>query len=48
MIVFESKNVYEICKESQVKSYTESTMSSPSRILDGSCGLQAEVRKTSL
>lgn len=37
-MIFESSNVCEVCKESRVKSNTDSTISNPSQMLDGFCG----------
>lgn len=38
MIVSEGNSVYDVCKVSECKSNTDSTISSPSRILDGFSG----------
>lgn len=40
IIVLESNNVYEVCKENQVKSNTDPTLSSPSECLMASVGYE--------
>lgn len=45
MIIFRSNNVYDVCKESQLKSYTDSTVNSPSSIADSFHGCRGGISK---
>lgn len=45
MIIFKNNDVYDVCTWSRVKSYTESTVDTPSRIPDTFCRLWTGISK---